>query len=247
MADQFNFAHNTSVNSCIGTTPYEIVFGFKPKIPISLKLHLVRDDNALRQSEFCQSLPNHTHVKEETNHSCIDNLLSSKSLMDLLNEETQFKNVYRKAYGKVREANHRSLAYRNKYKLAKPFGIGEKVLAGNHHVPFGESQKLCELQIGPCIVTKVITKIVYQNALDADPTRTQVVHRNHLAEFFPRDNEIPNLFNYEKPFIKDETKNFYNECAMNRMSQLNQSIDSFVEQQQLHHHLPMFPDTPGTS
>ena len=38
LACQFAFAHNTSVNSSPGTTPYEVVFGFKPKIPISLKL-----------------------------------------------------------------------------------------------------------------------------------------------------------------------------------------------------------------
>ena len=38
---QFAFAHNTSVNSSTETTPYEIVFGFRPEIPISLKLELV--------------------------------------------------------------------------------------------------------------------------------------------------------------------------------------------------------------
>ena len=95
LACQFAFAHKTSVNSSTGTTPYEIDFSVKPQIPISLQLGLVRDDNDLCQSEFCQSLPNHTHVNKETSHSCIDNLLSSKSSMDLLNRETQFKNIYR--------------------------------------------------------------------------------------------------------------------------------------------------------
>ena len=31
LACQFAVAHNTSVNSSTGTTPYEVVFGFKPK------------------------------------------------------------------------------------------------------------------------------------------------------------------------------------------------------------------------
>ena len=110
LAGQFAFAHNTSVNSSTGTTPYEVVFDFKPQIPISLKLGLVRDDNDLCQSEFCQSLPNHTHVNKKTSHACIDNLLALKSSMELLNHETQFKNIYRKVYRKVREANHRSLS-----------------------------------------------------------------------------------------------------------------------------------------
>ena len=153
-------------------------------------------------------------MKKETSHPCIDNSLSLKSSIDLLNRETQFKNIHRKVYRKVREANHRSLAYRNKYKLAKPLQIGQKVLLGNHHVPFGKSQKLCELRSGPYIVNKVITKVNYEIALNADPTRTQVVHRNHLVEYFPRDNELPKLIsNYEKPLSDDKTEDFYNEYA----------------------------------
>ena len=120
LACQFAFAHNTSVNSSTGTTPYEIVFGFKPQIPITLKLGLVRDDNDLCQSEFCQSLPNHAHVNKETSHSCIDSLLAWKSSMDLLNRQCQCKNIYRKVYRKVREANPGTLSYRNENKLAKP-------------------------------------------------------------------------------------------------------------------------------
>ena len=209
---------------------------------------LVRDDNDLCQSEFCQSLPNHTHVNKETSHSCIDDLLSSKSSMDLLDRETQFKNVYRKVYRKVREANHRSLSYRNRYKLAKPLRVGQKVLLENHNVLFGKSQKLCELQSGLYIVTKVITKVNYEIALDADPTRTQVVHRNHLVENFRRDNELPNLLsNYDKPFNDDKTEHFYKEYAKCRLSQLNQPIDSFVERQRLSDYLPIFPGTCGPS
>ena len=129
-------------------------------------------------------------MNKETSYSCIDILLSSKRSMDLLNRETQFKNIYRKVYRKVREANHSSLTYRNKYKFAKPLRLGQKVLLENHQFPFGKSQKLSELRSGPYIVTEVFTKVNYKIALDADPTRTQVVHRNHLVEYFPRDNEL---------------------------------------------------------
>ena len=65
LAPQFAFAHNTSVNASTGTTPYEVVFGFKQQIPIPLKLGLVRDDNDLCQSEFCQSLPDHSHMNKD--------------------------------------------------------------------------------------------------------------------------------------------------------------------------------------
>ena len=119
LACQFVFAHNISVNSSSATAPYQIVFRFKPQIPISLKLGLVPDDNDLCRSEFCHSSGKHTYVKEETSHSCIDKKLSPRISMELLNCEIQLKNIYRKVYPKNREANHRSLSHKNKYKLAK--------------------------------------------------------------------------------------------------------------------------------
>ena len=97
-------------------------------------------------------------------------------------------------------------------------------------------------------MTKVITKVVYQNALDANPTITEVVQCNHLIEYFPRDNELPNfLSNYNKPFNHDKNEHFYNEDAKNRLSQSNQPIYSFVEQQYLNDYLVVFPDTCGPS
>ena len=97
-------------------------------------------------------------------------------------------------------------------------------------------------------MTKVITKVNYENALDADSTRTQVVHRNHLVEYFPRDNELPNLLsNHEKPFNNDRTEHFYNEYAKRRLFQLNQPIDSFDERKHLNDYVPIFPDTCGPS
>ena len=43
LAPKFAFAHNTSVNYTTGKTPYEIVFGNKNQIPMSLKLGLYRN------------------------------------------------------------------------------------------------------------------------------------------------------------------------------------------------------------
>ena len=71
-------------------------------------------------------------------------------------------------------------------------------------------------------VSKLITKVRCEIALGADPTRTQVVHRNYLVEIFPRDNELPSLLsNYEKPNNDDKTEHFSDEYAKNRLSQLN--------------------------
>ena len=58
---KFAFAHITSVNTATGSTPYEIIFGSKPQIPLSLKLGLMRDTRKLCHSEFCEGLPPHSH------------------------------------------------------------------------------------------------------------------------------------------------------------------------------------------
>ena len=50
-APKFAFAHNTSVNHTTVETPYEIVFGTKPQIPMSLELGLYRNKH-----KFCCSI-----------------------------------------------------------------------------------------------------------------------------------------------------------------------------------------------
>ena len=57
LAPNFAFARNTSVNYTTGKTPYEIVFGTKPQIPLSLKLGLYRNKHKLCCSNFCKDLP----------------------------------------------------------------------------------------------------------------------------------------------------------------------------------------------
>ena len=83
-------------------------------------------------------------------------------------------------------------------------------------------------------MTKVLSKNTSEIALDADLMRTQVVCRNHLVEYFPRDNELPNLLSdYEKPFNDNKSEHFYDEYAKCRLSQMNHPIESFVERQHL--------------
>ena len=140
--------------------------------------------------------------------------------MHLRNCETQFKNTNRKVYRKIRENNHRFLTYRNKYKLAKPVRVRQSFFSENHNVPFGK--KLRKLRRGLYVMAKVITKFNYKVALDTDATRTQVVHQNHLVEYFPCENELPKLStNYEKRSNDDTTENFYNEIEKNRLCELN--------------------------
>ena len=75
LAPKFAFAHNTSVNYTTGKTHYEIVFGAKPQIPMSVKLGLYRNKHNLCCSEFCTNLPPHTHDENSTKNERIQKLL----------------------------------------------------------------------------------------------------------------------------------------------------------------------------
>ena len=55
LAPKFAFAHNASVNYTTGKTPYEIVFGTKPQIPISLKLGLYCNKHKLLCTDFAKT------------------------------------------------------------------------------------------------------------------------------------------------------------------------------------------------
>ena len=88
LASKFAFAHNTSVNYTTIMTPYEIVFGGKPQIPMTLKLGFIRDKNKQCKSEFCADLQPHTHSEynlrnkyliDSLNHSYLHSYLQGKT------------------------------------------------------------------------------------------------------------------------------------------------------------------------
>ena len=82
--------------------------------------------------------------------------------MDLLNRGTQIENISSMVYRKVQEANHWSLAYRNKYKLEKHLQFGQKFLL-NFIIIHSGNQKNCASSNVDCTLwlkslRKVITK-----------------------------------------------------------------------------------------
>ena len=140
LAAKFAFAHNTTINASTGLTAYEIVFGQKPQIPISLKLGLLRNSELTCSSESCANLPLHSYSLQRSSNKAIQPLLKTKINTSLLIRENQFKYIYNTAYKKSLENNAKIHKYRNKYKLRKPLEIGQKVLMENHSIENGKSK-----------------------------------------------------------------------------------------------------------
>ena len=63
----------------------------------------------------------------------------------------------------------------------------------NHEQDLTRSQKLKQLRVGPFTVTKQITKTTYEIREDANPDNVKTTHRNHLIEYFPKEERLPPL------------------------------------------------------
>ena len=87
LAPNFAFAHNTSVNYTTRKTRYEIVFGTKPQIPMTLKLGLYRNKHKFCCSNFCRDLTPHSHSENSLKNELLDNLLQPQLSQALLERE----------------------------------------------------------------------------------------------------------------------------------------------------------------
>ena len=231
LAPKFAFAHNTSVNYTTGKTPYEIVFGTKPQIPMSLKLGLYRNEHKLCCSNFCEDLPSHSHSENSLKNELLDNLLQPQLSQTLLERERTFIPIYSPTFERCREQTARSQAYPNRFNLGHHLEIGQKVLYENHKQDLTQSQKIQQRRLGPFTVTKRITITTYQIQDDKDPTVIKTVHRNHLVEYYPKEGSL--LAMIEDYVSSDQQNdNFYERFMEQRTRDLNnpstiEELDSF--------------------
>ena len=99
--------------------------------------------------------------------------------------------TYSATFERCREQTARSHAYRNRFKLGQHLGTGQKVLYENHRQDPSKSQKLQQRRLAPFTVTKRVTNTTYQVQDDKDPTNLKTVHRNHLVEYYPKEETLP--------------------------------------------------------
>ena len=157
LAPKFAFAHNSSVNYTTGKTPYEIVLGTKPQIPMSLKLGLYCNKLKHCCSKFCRDLLFYSHGENNLKNQLLDNLLRPQLSHALLEREIDFKSIYSATFEGCREQTARSYAYKKRFKLVQLLEIGQKV-----RQDLSKSQKFQQRRLGPFTVTKRVTNTTYQ-------------------------------------------------------------------------------------
>ena len=231
LAPKLDFAHNTSVNYTTGRTPYETVFGTKPQIPMSLKLGLYRNKHKHCFSELCKDLPSHSHSENNLRNQLLDKLLRPQLSHARLERERDFKRLYSVTFERCREQIARSHAYRDRFKLGQHSEIGQKVLYENHRQDLYKSQKLQQRRLGPYTVTKQVTNTTYRIQDDKDPTILKTIHRNHLVEYYAKEESLPPLIEEHVPMDKRHDY-FYEKVMEQRIEKVNNPgqsgmVDSF--------------------
>ena len=157
---------------------------------MSLKLGLYRNKHKLCSSEFCEDLPPHSHSEKNLKNQLLDKLLRLQLSQALLERERDFKRIYSATFGRYREQTARSHAYRNRFKLGQHLEIGQKVLYESHRQDLSRSQKF-QRRLGPFTVTKRVYNTSYQIQDDKHPTILKTMHRNHLVEYYPKEETLP--------------------------------------------------------
>ena len=228
LAPKFAFAHNTSMIDTTEKTPFEIVFGTKPQIPMSSKLGLYRTKHKLRCSEFCKDLPSNSHSENNRKNHLLDYLLRPQLSQAPLERERDFKRIYYATFERCREQTARSHAYINRFKLGHHLEIGQKVLYENRRQDLSKGQKNQQRRLGPFIFTKRVTNTSYQNQDDKDPTILKTVHRNHPVEYYPKEETLPPMIEEYVPMDRRHDA-FYERFMEQRIQKLNNSEQSGME------------------
>ena len=140
--------------------------------------------------------------------------------------ENQFKRLYAETCHVSRETTDKSNEYRKKHKVGKELQVGQKVLRENFNKELNKSKKLSSLRSGPYTVLRKITNTTYEIELDELPGKTLHSHRNHLFEYFPKDETIPSMIKaYNRPEkLPDDHRQFYQNLNKTAVDDYNQYV-----------------------
>ena len=147
----------------------------------------------------------------------LDNLLKPQLSQMLLERERDFKRIYFATFEGCREQTTRSHAYRNRFKFGYHLATGKSFLYKNHRQVLSRSQKFQQRHLAPFTVTKRFTNTTYQIQDDKDPAIFKTVHRNHLVEYYPKEESVPPMSEEYDP--SDTHRDDFSERLMERRAE----------------------------
>ena len=158
----------------------------------------------------------------------LDNLLRPQLSRVLLERERDFKRIYSASFGRCREQTARSHADRNRFQLGQHLEIGQKVRYENHRQDLSKSQKLQQRRLGPFTVTKRAKNTTYQIQHGKDPTILKTAHRNHIVEYYPKEESLPPMIEEYVPMDR-RPDDFYEKFMEQGIKKLKNSKQSGMD------------------
>ena len=195
---------------------------------MSLKLGHYRNKHKLCCSKFCKDLPSHSHSENNLEDQLLDNLLRPQLSHALMERKGGFKRICSTSFERCRDQIVRSHAYTNRFKVGQHLEIRQKVFYKNHRQNLSKSEKLQQRKLGPFTVTKRVTNTTYQIHDDKDPTSLKTVHRNHLVEYYPKEETLPPMIEEYVPTDKRHD-DFWENFMEQRFQEINNSGQSSME------------------
>ena len=127
----FPFAFNSHVRTNMNLSPYEHVFGQKPKKPKMFNLSSTKDSLGNckpRENSPCNSLPNHTHTDHLGHHPQIKKFQKGTFAHWFLNREKIHSEVYNEVHNYLNQNKHLRTFINRRFGTAQPLKINTYVL-----------------------------------------------------------------------------------------------------------------------
>ena len=179
-------------------------------------------------SEFCKDLPSHSHSENNLKNQLQDNLLRPQLSDALLERERDFKRIYSATFERCREQTARWHAYRHRFKLGQHLEIRQKVLYENHRQDISKSQKFQQRRLRPFTFIRRVTSTTYQIQDDKDPMVLKTVRRNHLVEYYPKEETLSPMIEEYVPMDR-RPDDFYEQFMEQRFQRMKSSGPSSME------------------
>ena len=179
-------------------------FAFAPNTAINLS-------TCYTPYEIVFGLKNHAHTEHKSNNETIDRFLKNQTSAEILKRENYFKLIYSNTYTHCHRITNKAHMFQNQFKLGRPIKEGTKVLLENRSEPLLKSQ------------IPYVTEVTY--GIQNDFTNEKkIVHRNHIVEYFPKEQQMPKLLQeYSSDLFSSD---FYDQIT-------NQQINSFNKPKQV--------------
>lgn len=187
--DQLCFAYNTATHSTTGTTPFEVVYGRKPKLPLDL---LISDKTYIDEVGTLRSGNGLEHTPSDATERIIRESPSEEQVGEYV-KQLKFRLVsIFEAVTNMRDIKVEKQKIQYERNL-KPFNyeVGELVLRLNKATKKGVSKKLSPVWLPhPYKIVKKMNRGINYAIRRADKpnARITVVHHNNLKKYVDKGN-----------------------------------------------------------